>query len=37
MGVGWEAVSAVLGQLEVAEELCWEREGAAAGWSWAMR
>lgn len=32
-GVAQEVVGAVLAQLEVAEELCWGREGAGAGWS----
>jgi len=36
-GVGREVVGVMLAQLEVAEELCWGREGAGAGWSWDVR
>lgn len=36
-GLGWEVVGALLARLEVAEELCWGREGAGAGWSWDVR
>lgn len=37
LGVGREAVGAVLARLEVAEELRWGREGTGAGWSWDVR
>lgn len=37
LGVGREAVGAVLARLEVAEERRWGREGTGAGWSWDVR